>query len=164
MKIRLDQAKRVWTDDILVSLWSYRTTSWSLVKEMLYMMTFSTEVVILVEVELLSSRTQSFDETQNLQYLRANLALIEEVKTGTKIRSAIYKQNIILYYNRKVKKRQFQASDLVLRKEEVTSHIPKKLDLNWEGPFKVIRRIKSYAYQLKGKMRKNSPTYGILII
>lgn len=44
--------------------------------------------------------------------------------------STIYKQRAVQYYNRKVKGRQFQTGDLILRKVKAIRHAPKKLDLN----------------------------------
>lgn len=47
--------------------------------------------MILVEIRIQSLKIQSFDEEQNLQDLKPNLYLMEEVRTGAKIRSFIYK-------------------------------------------------------------------------
>lgn len=55
------------------------------------MLDFDIKVVILVEIEISSSRTLSFDEEQNLQDLKANLGLIEEVRANKEMRSTIYK-------------------------------------------------------------------------
>ena len=54
-------------------------------------------------------------------------------------RSAICKQSLRLYYNRKVKPRSFQEGDLVLRVIQQTAG-QHKLSAPWEGPF-IINKV-----------------------
>lgn len=43
----------------------------------------------------------------------------------------------------------------------MAGHALKKLDLNWEGPFKIVRRTKYEVYLLEGQDEKNiPPSYG----
>ncbi|KAK4407808.1 hypothetical protein Sango_0361800 [Sesamum angolense] len=49
---------------------------------------------------------------------------------------------------RRVKRRNFHVGDLVLKKVEVSKHVG-KLDLSWEGPYKVIEVKRKGTYQLQ---------------
>lgn len=48
--------------------------------------------------------------------------MIEEVRIDEEMRSAVYKQKVAWYYNRKVKGKQFQTDNLVLKKAKVVGH------------------------------------------
>ena len=48
--------------------------------ETLFNLTFGTEVVILVEIGLLTLRTENFEEEANSEQLRANVDLLEETQ------------------------------------------------------------------------------------
>ena len=62
---------------------------------------------------------------------------------------ASYQQILANLYNRWVKPRTFQDGDLVLRRvfENTANLADKKFQLNWEGPYKVVRvgAVGSYA-------------------
>lgn len=122
-------------------------------EETLFVLAFNTKTIILAEVKIWSSRTQSLDEKQNPQDLIANLNLVKEVRTKVQIRLAIYKQRVV----RGFKGRQFQIGDIVLTKAEVVRHILSKLDLKWERPYKMARRTKAWVYQLENQSIKKLP-------
>ena len=56
---------------------------------------FRIEVVIPVEIRILSARTENFDKQTNSQKLRTNLNLLKEVKKKAHIRMVAYQQKII---------------------------------------------------------------------
>ncbi|KAL2252449.1 UNVERIFIED_CONTAM: hypothetical protein Sindi_0039600 [Sesamum indicum] len=51
-------------------------------------------------------------------------------------------------YNKKLRPRELQVGDLVLKKAEVSKHVG-KLDPEWEGPFKVVEIRRKGAYLLQ---------------
>ncbi len=59
-------------------------------------------------------------------------------KVETKIKR--YQENMVRYYNTKVKLRQFSIGDFILRKITLATKDPTqgKLGSNWEGPYRVI--------------------------
>ncbi|KAL0453842.1 UNVERIFIED_CONTAM: hypothetical protein Slati_1362300, partial [Sesamum latifolium] len=59
-----------------------------------------------------------------------------------------YKQKIVTAYNRRVRKREFQAGDLVLRRAGALGPVG-KLSPNWEGPNKTSWIIKFGVYELE---------------
>jgi hypothetical protein len=83
--------------------------------------------------------------------LRGELNLIEEKRDMAEVRNAVYKQRNARYYNKKMKKREFEVDDLVLRKvflatRELNSG---SLGPNWEGPYKVTKVLLKGAYELE---------------
>ncbi|KAK3006096.1 hypothetical protein RJ639_017350 [Escallonia herrerae] len=109
----------------------------------------------LVEVEIGVPTIQAlhFNELNNEVGFRANLDLVEEARTHAHVRSVAIKQRVARYYNQRVRSKQFNEGDLVLRKLEVSD--PKaatgKLTPNWEGPYRVIKVLKTGAYALSGE-------------
>ncbi|KAL0413600.1 UNVERIFIED_CONTAM: hypothetical protein Sradi_1561700 [Sesamum radiatum] len=79
--------------------------------------------------------------------------MIEEKRDQAYAKILDHKGLMMKSYNRKVKPRDFQMGDLVLKKVEVSKHVG-KLDLGWEGPFKVteVKKMRTYKLQdLEGK-------------
>ncbi|KAI3465894.1 hypothetical protein Pfo_022557 [Paulownia fortunei] len=64
------------------------------------------------------------------------------------LRMEAYKSRIRVGYSRKVKIRNFQVGDLVLRRADALKQTG-KLEANWEGPYKVTRVIARGAYELE---------------
>ncbi|KAK3039298.1 hypothetical protein RJ639_026682 [Escallonia herrerae] len=108
------------------------------------------EAMLPVEIGVSTIRALHFHEVNNEAGLRANLDLLDETRTQAHERSVVIKQRVARYYNQRVRSKQFQEGDLVLRKLEVSD--PKaatgKLSPNWEGPYRVIKVLKPGAYAL----------------
>ena len=81
-----------------------------------FRLTFGTEAVILVEVGLTNIWIKVYEEQKNQHGLNNNMDLIDEVRDETMKRMAKYKGTMARYYNKKVKVRRFNISDLVHRK------------------------------------------------
>ncbi|KAK2996907.1 hypothetical protein RJ639_025764 [Escallonia herrerae] len=150
LKKKLNEAKGAWVDELPKVLWAYRTTPHSVTGETPFSLCYGTEVMLPVEIGVPTIRALHFSELNNDVGLRANLDLVEEARTQAHIRSVIVKQRVARYYNQKVRSKQFNEGDLVLRKLEVSN--PKaatgKLSPNWEGPYRVIKVLKTGAYAL----------------
>lgn len=61
----------------------------------------------------------------NIVDLRLNLILLEERRAMATLTEATYKKKLEKYYNAKVGKKNFMSSELVLRSNEASNHIPK---------------------------------------
>lgn len=77
---------------------------------------FGTEAIIPVEVGLTSIRVKAYEEQMNQQEHKSNLDLIDEVRDEALKRMTKYKGAMARNYNKKVKVRRFDTSDLVLQK------------------------------------------------
>ncbi|KAL0284050.1 UNVERIFIED_CONTAM: hypothetical protein Sangu_2850400 [Sesamum angustifolium] len=75
----------------------------------------------------------------------------------------MYKARMAKAYNSRVRPRNFQVGDLVMRKAEASGPIG-KLDSKWEGPYKVTEIVGTGAYKLHRWMEGTSHARGTLQI
>ncbi|GKV40125.1 hypothetical protein SLEP1_g47794 [Rubroshorea leprosula] len=150
LKTRVLAAHSTWVDELNKVLWSCRTTPSSATGETPFSLAYGAEAVIPVEVGLLSDRAGRHDDLKNEQLLRENLDFVEEVREMSRIRNVAHQNRVAKFYNKRVRARQFQVGDLVLRKAGLTnthSHMG-KLAPNWEGPYMVVRVKRPGSYVL----------------
>ncbi|GKV50362.1 hypothetical protein SLEP1_g57069 [Rubroshorea leprosula] len=143
LKTRVEAAHSNWVDELNKVLWSCRTTPSTATGETPFSLAYGAEAVIPVEVGLPSERAGWHDDLNNEQLLRENLDFVEEVKEMSRIGNMAHQSRVAKFYNKRVRARQFQVSDLVLRKARLTntySHMG-KLAPNWEGPYVVVQRL-----------------------
>ncbi|KAL0311123.1 UNVERIFIED_CONTAM: hypothetical protein Sangu_2407000 [Sesamum angustifolium] len=121
-----------------------------------FSLSYGTEAVAPAKVGELNWRVKHYDLEANEQSLRINLDFVEEVKERASVRAAMYKARMAKAYNSKVRPKNFQVGDLVLRKAEASG--PKeKLDSNWEGPNKETEIVGTGAYKLQQMDGRNIP-------
>ncbi|GKV28900.1 hypothetical protein SLEP1_g37888 [Rubroshorea leprosula] len=143
-------ARSNWVDELNKVFWSCRTTPSSATGETPFSLAYGAKAVIPVEVGLSSDRAGQRDDPNNEQLLRENIDLIEEVREMSRIRNMAYQGRVAKFYNKRVRARQFQVGDLVLRKAGLTnaySHLG-KLAPNWEGPYMVVQVNRPGSYTL----------------
>ena len=78
-------------------------------------------------------------EDKNEAAIRLQLDLVDEDRATTEQRLARYQDLMSKHYNAKVRHRDFQIGDLVLRKVMGAAKDPsqRKLGPNWEGPYRI---------------------------
>ena len=137
IKTKLDDAKGAWPKELPNVLWVYRTTARTPTWETPFRLTYGTEAVIPVEVGVTSTRRAAFSEEGNDDKLRLNLDCLDEVRDKASSRMTKYQQKMAEYYNKRVKLRQLDIGDLVLRKVTPATKDPNqgKLGPMWEGPY-----------------------------
>lgn len=86
-----------------------------------------------------------------------NFDLIKEVQDEAQCKKESYKRKVAKYYNKRAKNRQFQAKNLVLHRIKAADYILRKLDLIWEGPFRVTKVASAKAYWLEKMDSKPLP-------
>ena len=89
-----------------------------------FSMTYGVEAVIPLETGFLTSRTNSFNPSDNDEQLKKNLDLIEEKGENAMVQLAYYQQRLKQGYDSNVKLRPLTPSDLVLRKVVGTAKNP----------------------------------------
>ncbi|GKV12598.1 hypothetical protein SLEP1_g23719 [Rubroshorea leprosula] len=159
LKTRVLVAHTNWVDELNKVLWSCRTTASSATGETPFSLAYGAEAVIPVEVGLPSGRSDRHDDQNNEQLLRENLDLVEEIKEMSRIRNMAHQSRVAKFYNKRVRARQFQVGDLVLRKAGLTntySHMG-KLAPNWEGPYMVVQVKRPGSYVLADIQRRQLP-------
>ena len=80
IKSRLVGAKGTWPEELPSVLWASRTTARTPTGKTAFSLTYSTEVVIPIEVGLTSLRREFFDEQINDDQLKQNLGCLDEVR------------------------------------------------------------------------------------
>nr|XP_023882263.1 uncharacterized protein LOC111994609 [Quercus suber] len=151
IKARLDDAKGAWPEELPNVLWAYRTTARTPTGETPFRLTYSAKAVIPVEVGVTSTRREAFNEEENDDLLRVDLDCLDEVQDKALSRMTGYQKKIAEYYNKRVKLRQLNIGDLVLRKVTPATKNPAqgKLGPTWEGPYKVIHYSRQGSYHLE---------------
>ena len=150
LKKRLQDAQRTWVNELPNVLWEYRTSPRSTTKETPFRMTYGTEAILPMDINLDTPRVEFFDVGMSEEGLHIDNDLVEEVKEAAQFRTTLYQQKTASYFNKKVKPRQFQVNDLVLR--ESASSMPLitgKLKALWEGPYKISKVIRPGTYELQ---------------
>ena len=114
-------------------------------------MTYGAEVVIPLETDFPTLRTSSFSLSDNNEYLKKNLDLIEEKKENAMVQLAYYQQKPKQGYDANVKLRPLTPGDLVLQRVVGMAKNPAwgKLRPNWEGPYRITSETDIGAYFLE---------------
>ncbi|XP_021867331.2 uncharacterized protein [Spinacia oleracea] len=167
MRKKLDDYKAGWADIVPEILWGNRTTVKEATGESPFRLCFGSEAVIPAEVGLPTFRIQHYEENKNGKLLKQELDLLPEIGLRAEIRSAAYKQRISNAYNKRVKHRQLEVGDLVLRRTAATgkAKVQGKLTPNWEGPYQIWEEIVPGAFRLMdmgGTTLKNSWNASVL--
>ena len=79
-----------------------------------FSLTYGTEAVIPVEINLCSARVSGFTPIKNDELMVRQLDLLKEHRESATIRLAKYQQKLAWRYNRDVRRREFSIRDLVL--------------------------------------------------
>ena len=136
---------------MLSILWAYRTTARTPTGETPFRLTYGSEAVILAEVGLTSYRVHNHDESRNDEAMRLQLDLIDEIRSAAEQRLARYQDRMARHYNSRVRYRDFQVGDLVLRKVMGATRDPTqgKFGPSWEGPYRVTSWQRKGTYHLE---------------
>ena len=154
---RLDEAKTKWVDELHTVLWAYRTTPHSSTGESPFRLTYGTEAVIPIELNVLSWRTGAETNFRaNAGKLREELEFLDEVRSEAALKEAALKQKVAARYNKRVVPREFEVGDLVLRRNMKNSD-EGKLAANWEGPYRIRMKTGTGAYELEDLIKGPLP-------
>ena len=90
-------------------------------------------------------------EDKNEEAMHLQLDLVDEDRATTEQRLERYQDLMSKHYNTKVRHREFQIGDLVLRKVMGASKDPSqgKLGPNWEGPYRITSWQRKGTYHLE---------------
>ncbi|XP_073039031.1 uncharacterized protein [Primulina eburnea] len=147
LKTRLQGKGQDWVEELHSVLWAYRTTPWAPTRETPFNLVYGSEAVIPVEIGQTSSRVESYPDN-NDQSRAIELDLVEEKRDRSFIRMEAYRSRVMKSYNKKVRIRDFQVGDLVMKKFNPAGDVG-KLEARWEGPYKITRRVSSGSFYLE---------------
>ena len=117
----------------------YRTTASTPTRDTLFWLTYGSETVIPAEVELTSYKVDNYNENKNNEAVRLQLDLMDKVRAIAQQRLAWYQDRMAKHYNSRVRHRDLQVGDLVLRKVMGATRDPThgKLGPNLEGSYRI---------------------------
>ena len=151
IKTRLEGTKGIWPDELPSVLWAYRTTTRTLTGETPFRLAYRVDAVIPAKVGLTSYRVENYTDDKNEEAIRLQLDLVDEAQATAEQRLARYQNLMSKHYNSKVRHRDFQIGDLVLRKVMGAAKDPSqgKLGPNWEGPYRITSWQRKCTYHLE---------------
>ncbi|XP_068503972.1 uncharacterized protein [Phaseolus vulgaris] len=97
---------------------------------------YGSDAMIPVEIHESSPRFQSFVAEESNEERRVNLDLLDEAREEARIKAEAVKRMVEHRYSSKVKRRQFQVADLVMRKVH-PYELENKLSPKWTRPFRI---------------------------
>ncbi|XP_074352689.1 uncharacterized protein LOC141691836 [Apium graveolens] len=149
LKKRIEEILRCWVDELPNVLWSSRTTPRSATGETPFRLAYGVDVVLPIEISLISPMVEIFDPSLAFKGLRFNNGLIEETKEESRLRMIAQQENTAKYFNKKVKNKHFKVGDLFLP-DFVASQptISGILKPTWEGPYRVSKVVSAGTYEL----------------
>jgi len=116
IKTRLSGVKGIWPDELPSVLWAYRTTARTPTGETLFQLAYGSKAVIPAEMRLTNYRIGNYDESKNEEAMHLQLDLADKVRAIAEQRLARYQNLTAKHYNFKVRHRDFQVGDFVLKK------------------------------------------------
>jgi hypothetical protein len=128
-------------------VWSLRTTPSRATGFSPFFLVYGAEAVLSTDLEYGSPRTKAYDDRGNQTSREDFLDQLEETRDVALLHSARYQQSLRRYHARRVRPRDFQVGDLVLRlRQDARGH--HKLTPSWEGPFIIAKVLKPGTYKL----------------
>ena len=151
IKTRLEGAKGIWPDELPSVLWAYQTIARTPTGETPLRLAYGADTIIPTEVGPTSYRVENYTKDKNEEAMHLQLDLVDEARATAKQRLARYQNLMSKHYNSKVRHRDFQIRDLVLRKVMGAAKDPSqgKLGPNWEGPYRTTAWQRKGTYHLE---------------
>jgi len=148
LKRRLEKAKGAWAEEVQRIVWAFHTTPQSSTMETLFNLVYGLDAMIPVEIHESWPRFQSFVGEESNEERRVNLDLLDEAREEARIKGEAVKRRVEHQYSFKVKPRQFQVADLLMRKAH-PYELENKLSPKWTGPFRVTEAKGNGSYKLE---------------
>jgi transposase InsO family protein len=144
---RLNKSGRKWLQELPAVVWSLRTTPSRATRFTPFFLVYGAKAVLRTDLEYGSPRVKGYDENANQQAREDSLDQLDEARTMALMHSARYQQALRRYQARKIRRRDFDEGDLVLRLRQ-DNRGRHKLSPPWEGPYVVVKVLKPDTYKL----------------
>jgi transposase InsO family protein len=112
---RLNKSDRKWLQELPVVVWSLRTTPSRATGFTPFFLVYGAEAVLPMDLEYGSPRVKTYDEGTNQRAREDSLDQLHKARTVSLMHSARYQQALRWYQARKIRRRDFDEGDLVLR-------------------------------------------------
>jgi transposase InsO family protein len=144
---RLNKSGRKWLQELPTIVWSLRTTPSRATGFTPFFLVYGAEAFLPTDLKYGSSRVQVYSEGTNQRAREDSLDQLDEARTVALTPSARYQQALRRCQARKIRRRDFNEGDLVLRlRQDNRGH--HKLSPPWEGPYVVVKVLKPGTYKL----------------
>jgi transposase InsO family protein len=144
---RLNKSGRKWLQELPAVVWSLRTTPSRATRFTSFFLVYGAEVVLPTDLEYGSPRVRGYDEGTNQRAREDSLNQLDEARTVALMHSARYQQALKRYQAQKIRRRDFNEGDLVLRLRQ-DNRGRHKLSPPWEGPYVIAKVLKPGTYKL----------------
>jgi hypothetical protein len=112
---KLNKSDRKWLQELPSVIWKLRTTPSRATKFMPFFLVYGAEVVLPTDLEYRSPKVKVYDENANQRAREDSLDQIDEAHDVAMMHSARYQQVLRRYQVQKIRCRDFNEGDLVLR-------------------------------------------------
>jgi hypothetical protein len=112
---RLNKSGRKWLQQLPAVVWSLRTTPSRATGFTLFFLVYGAEAVLHTDLEYGSPRVRGYAEGTNQRACEDSLGQLDVARTVALMDSARYQQALRRYQARKIRRRDFNEGDLVLR-------------------------------------------------
>jgi transposase InsO family protein len=143
---RLNKSGQKWLQELPAVMWSLRTTPSRATGFTSFFLVYGVEAVLPTDMEYGSPRVGGYDEGANQRAREDSLDQLDEARTMALMHSARYQQALRRYQARKIRHRDFNEWDLVLRLRH-DNRGRHKLSPPWEGPYVVVKVLMPGAYK-----------------
>jgi hypothetical protein len=128
-------------------VWSLRTTPSRATGFTPFFLVYGAEAILPTDLEYGSPRVGGYDEGTNQRAREDSLDQLDKARTVALMHSARYQQALRCYQAQKIRRRDFNKGDLVLRlcQDNRGRH---KLSPPWKGPYFVVNVLKPGTYKL----------------
>jgi hypothetical protein len=144
---RLNKSGRKWLQELPTVVWSLRTTPSRATRFTPFFLVYGAEAILPTDLEYGSPRVKSYDKGTNQRAREDSLDQLDEARTVALMHSARYPQALRRYQARKIRCRDFDEGDLVLRLRQ-DNRGRHKLSPPWEGPYVIVKVLKPDTYKL----------------
>jgi transposase InsO family protein len=112
---RLNRSGRKWLQELSSVIWSLRTTPSRATGFTPFFLVYGVEVILPTDLEYGSPSVKGFDKNANQRAREDSLDQLDEARTVSMMHSAKYQQALRRYQAQKIRRRDFDEGDLVLR-------------------------------------------------
>jgi transposase InsO family protein len=144
---RLNKSGRKWLQELPSVIWSLRTTLTSATGFTPFFLVYGAEAVLPTDLEYGSPKVKGYDENTNQRAHEDSLDQLDEACSMALMHSAKYQQALRRYQAQKIRRRDFNVGDLVLRLRQ-DNRGRHKLSPPWEGSYVVVKVLKPGTYKL----------------
>jgi hypothetical protein len=147
---RLNKSGQKWLQELPSVVWSLRTTPSRATGFTLFFLVYGAKVVLPTDLEYRSPRAKGYDENANQRAREDSLDQLDEARTVALMHSSRYQQALRRHQAQKIRHRDFDEGDLVLRLRQ-DNRGRHKLSPPWEGPYVVVKVLKPGTYKLENE-------------